>query len=325
HDQNFARYSQPFRFLDLPPELRSKIYETAVVCQDVVRVAKPPHKDTCACRKQLTIARHQNGVGVNPDKRPVAELLRTCKKIRHETSGMFFNHNTFGLHDLKTLVLWLEVIGSANRAVLRTLTIERDCSADLRIRRPMWMVGHTSNFYTSDPTAPRGDPYRITTTRVGELLSESFLLETLQLPCNYNFWQLPPLTIHRSDTEYVVGEVNIARRIAETLVEDFAPFFQNSLLLGRSAEQLSRVIIVVIINRKDYFMSPNSDSEDDWYRSEETSGHLNILLQQLQHKLRDSGDGVPATSSTTGLQRKAHTEEGGIREKDGRSILQGQS
>ncbi|KAK7460315.1 hypothetical protein Landi51_00563 [Colletotrichum acutatum] len=208
--QSLARYFKPFRFLDLPPELRTKIYEFAL----------------------------------------------TCKKIRHETSFMFYNNNAFGLEDDPTLILWLEMIGPANRTALRSLMIEGDCCYEQASIGPWLDPLHIDPWHIYDPDhsflmAPSRDPYRKLTVRIGDLLSESMLLEALYLPCGYSFWRLPVLTVGRRDAYPVPWQTQIARRIAETLFKDFQAFFEKRLLLEKDTEKLSKVIMVNVISRKD--------------------------------------------------------------------------
>ncbi|KAI3548144.1 hypothetical protein CSPX01_03311 [Colletotrichum filicis] len=185
------------------------------------------------------------------DTHPVAELFQTCKKIRHETSFMLYNSNAFGFEDVPTLILWLETIGPANRTVLRSLMIEGDCCYG-QASITSWL--DPLHIYDPSPSflmAPFRDPYRELTARIGDLLSESMLLEALCLPCGYSFWRLPVLTLRRRDPYPVPWPTHIARRIAETLFKDFQGFFEKRLLFDADTEKLSNVIKVNVICRKD--------------------------------------------------------------------------
>ncbi|EAQ93885.1 hypothetical protein CHGG_02120 [Chaetomium globosum CBS 148.51] len=64
---------QPFRFLDLPPELRIEVYTHFVTADDVVDLNTENHK---YIRKKLSI-------------------LKTCKLIYQEASHVFYGKNTF--------------------------------------------------------------------------------------------------------------------------------------------------------------------------------------------------------------------------------------
>ncbi|KAK1722421.1 uncharacterized protein BDZ83DRAFT_418717 [Colletotrichum acutatum] len=286
--QSLARYFKPFRFLDLPPELRTKIYEFALVCCDVISITRISHKEGCTNRRKLATLHHQNCKLANRDTHPVTELLQTCKKIRHETSFMFYNNNAFGLEDDPTLILWLEMIGPANRTALRSLMIEGDCCYEQASIGPWLDPLHIDPWHIYDPDhsflmAPSRDPYRKLTVRIGDLLSESMLLEALYLPCGYSFWRLPVLTVGRRDAYPVPWQTQIARRIAETLFKDFQAFFEKRLLLEKDTEKLSKVIMVNVISRKDRSKTWSPAVNGVLTKIEEGAGHLNLLLKHLQH------------------------------------------
>ncbi|KAL2872929.1 hypothetical protein SGCOL_011922 [Colletotrichum sp. CLE4] len=272
---------------DLPPELRTKVYDFAIVCCDVVSITRISHKNGCTNKKQLAILHHQNCGLAKRDTQPIAGLLHTCKKIRHETSFKLYNSNAFGLCDVPTLILWLEIIGPANRAALRSLEIEGDGFDDLLPIISLLDPEGDLDRYDSNPSIGRaspGDPYRKETARVGDLLSESLVLEALHLPCGYKFWQLPPLTLRQRDADNAPWQTNMARRIAETLVEDFALFFRKRLLLDNDTEKLSKVIKVDVVRQKDGDMPASPAIKGVLTQIEEGAEYLNLLLKYIQHK-----------------------------------------
>lgn len=268
---------------DLPPELRTKVYEFALVCCDAMSITRIFHKKRCINRKKLAILHHQDCALANRDTHPVAELLHICNKIRHETAFMLYNSNAFGFEDVPTLILWLEMIGPANRTVLRSLTIEGSCCYEQASIAPWLDPLHTYNPNTSFLMAAFRDPYRELTARIGELLSESMVLEALYLPCGYSFCRLPVLTLVRRDAYPVPWQTKIARRIAETLFKDFQAFFEKRLLLNKDTERLSKVIMVNVISRKDRNKTWSPAVKDVLTKIEEGAGHLNLLLKHLQH------------------------------------------
>ncbi|KXH42616.1 hypothetical protein CSIM01_09578 [Colletotrichum simmondsii] len=281
--QSLARFFKPFRFLDLPPELRTKIYEFALICCDVISITRISHKEGCTNRRKLAILHHQNCRLANRDTHPVAELLQTCKKIRHETSFMLYNSNAFGFEDVPTLILWLERIGPANRTALRSLMIEAGCCYG-QASITSWL--DPLHIYDSDPSflmAPFRDPYRELTAKIGDLLSESMLLEALYLPCGYSFWRLPVLTVRPRDAYPVPWQTQIARRIAEALFKDFHVFFEKRLLLEKDTEKLSKVIMVNAISKKDRNKTWSPAVKDVLTKIEEGAEHLHVLLKHLQH------------------------------------------
>ncbi|KXH62638.1 hypothetical protein CSAL01_11162 [Colletotrichum salicis] len=76
----------------------------------------------------------------------------------------------------------------------------------------------------------------------------------------------------------------MARRITETLVEDFAVFFRKRLLLDLDTEQLSKVIKVDVVRQKNDDMPLSPAIKDVLTKMEEGAEYLNILLKYLQHK-----------------------------------------
>ncbi|KAK0374670.1 hypothetical protein CLIM01_07963 [Colletotrichum limetticola] len=268
---------------DLPSELRNKVYEFALICCDAISITRILHKEGCTSGRKLAILHHRNCRLASRDTHPVAELFQTCKKIRHESSFMLYNSNAFGFEDVPTLILWLETIGPANRTVLRSLMIEGDCcygqASIISWLDPLHIYDPSPSFLM----APFRDPYRELTARIGDLLSESMLLEALCLPCGYSFWRLPVLTLRRRDPYPVPWQTHIARRIAETLFKDFQGFFENRLLFDADTEKLSNVIMVNVISRKDRNKTWSPAVKDVLTKIEEGAGHLNLLLKHLQH------------------------------------------
>ncbi|KAI9837913.1 MAG: hypothetical protein M1838_004712 [Thelocarpon superellum] len=71
--------AQAFRFLDLPAELRNRIYRMHLVCDPVVLDLDPQNPRTIG---------------------PRLRLLRTCRQVHREASRVFYGDNTFRIFPL---------------------------------------------------------------------------------------------------------------------------------------------------------------------------------------------------------------------------------
>lgn len=112
-----------FRLLDLPSELRLRIYEYAVTSEHPVKITY--HNDGYGMwYSQAAIAR-----------RTQPALTRASKEIRVDAIKLYYTRNDFEagycvskVGESKTLMEWLECIGAVNRGFLRVLKIS-DCNS----------------------------------------------------------------------------------------------------------------------------------------------------------------------------------------------------
>lgn len=102
-DQNM-----PFRMLDLPPELWSRIGGFAVTDDEALQLRQyRPDEANCAAVRQ-------------PD------LTRTCRIVRKEALKLFYRNNRFiviAVNRYANWTLWLSAIGPENRRYLQHLYV----------------------------------------------------------------------------------------------------------------------------------------------------------------------------------------------------------
>ena len=101
---------KPFRFLDLPPELRNRVYEEILVS---------PH----TCKIPSICGVHQSWTWLDPIKENILTLSR---QVRAEALSIYYGCNTFEAHihrtDFAFFTGWLTAIGEENRLRLRKVT-----------------------------------------------------------------------------------------------------------------------------------------------------------------------------------------------------------
>lgn len=124
-----AANSRVFRFLDLPPELRNRIYELAFSCP-AQPVCVPDHllrpsqglKSTTevlrTCFSDVTCLPCQLHALLGTAS---SGLSRVSQQLHHETALVPYMVNTFSLHNLYYLQAFLEVIGENARQHFRSL------------------------------------------------------------------------------------------------------------------------------------------------------------------------------------------------------------
>lgn len=110
--------SQPFRFLQLPAELRNRVYSFVFTApESTVLIESCSYRPdrglfTDARIKCLTIQEH---VG----------MLTSCKEIWRETSGLYVSLNVLKCEDTEVLYYFLRVIGQERRRQVRQLSVVR--------------------------------------------------------------------------------------------------------------------------------------------------------------------------------------------------------
>ncbi|KAK0365501.1 hypothetical protein LTR02_004629 [Friedmanniomyces endolithicus] len=139
-------FTQTFRFLDLPPEIRTMVYgmmlkgTTATV---IVSTYKPNHRPRRPCgvtfRDKLQHGEYDwdpvtcNWLGM---ERSFTSLFRVNKLILAEAASVFYS-NTFDFESTKAMHLFLETIGSM-RPYLRSLRLTGVHAYDDRVRRAIF-------------------------------------------------------------------------------------------------------------------------------------------------------------------------------------------
>ncbi|KAH9826220.1 hypothetical protein Tdes44962_MAKER03603 [Teratosphaeria destructans] len=121
--------TQAFRFLDLPPELRNRIYEFAFTAPIIRRECSP---DTVCLPCQLHRAARVANSG----------LARVSAQLHAETALVPYAVNTFSVHNLYYLQTFLELIGERGRKHLRSLAFQwrvpQDEAYSLRMVTSHW-------------------------------------------------------------------------------------------------------------------------------------------------------------------------------------------
>ena len=118
-------------FLSLPPELRNRVYEYALVSDTAIefRVSRFRSRtlDTDALRmkRDQTTRKLKERLSRELEQPP---LTRTCRVIRDEALPVFYGNNTFligdwWIHCRKWMLAWLQRLGPQKRSMLRHLIV----------------------------------------------------------------------------------------------------------------------------------------------------------------------------------------------------------
>ncbi|KAK5127818.1 hypothetical protein LTR85_004934 [Meristemomyces frigidus] len=104
----FVSSNQPFRFLDLPPELRNRVYDDLVVTE------APLLPSACQHTSRPSAAQ--------PD------ITRVCRQIRQEALPMFYGLNQFDVHihrcDFAYFIDYMDTIGEHNRKHIKIVVLQ---------------------------------------------------------------------------------------------------------------------------------------------------------------------------------------------------------
>lgn len=110
----------PPALLRLPLEIRLEIYSYLLMSPAVTVCRRPNSPD-------LLYISNNNNNSVQYQHRtaiiPTTALLLTCTQIKAEASMVLYSRNTFGFHDPKVLLVFLEQIGAINTGHVRALHI----------------------------------------------------------------------------------------------------------------------------------------------------------------------------------------------------------
>lgn len=97
---------QPFRFLDLPPELRNSVYKYAQRARYV-----------SFCRGKFSSDKYL---------KPFINLIRTNKQIHQEAAGLLYNNVKFTFRSVSGASRWLRCIGSMVKHI-RCIVLDARC------------------------------------------------------------------------------------------------------------------------------------------------------------------------------------------------------
>ncbi|KAL5329457.1 hypothetical protein ACEPPN_002969 [Leptodophora sp. 'Broadleaf-Isolate-01'] len=122
------RYTAP-TFLDLPRELRDRIYYHALVLPDPITVCSMEYDWTPISKDgKISLVETVTLDTSNPTNMPPALGMLSCnRQLVTEAVAIFYGFNTFrftGYETWQPMYEWLRMIGDKARAHLRNLTIE---------------------------------------------------------------------------------------------------------------------------------------------------------------------------------------------------------
>ncbi|KAK1961035.1 hypothetical protein LY78DRAFT_662477 [Colletotrichum sublineola] len=180
---------------------------------------------------------------------------------------MYTNH--FMVEDMGTLSVWLRGLGPDNIAHLQRIQIK--CGPQ------QWDYASTR----AGAKAQFGR-YRVICQEVGKMIAVARNLESLQTMFYYHH-EIKSLGSGLRRLDPVSAWIDLARKVAELLYDDFRPFFLLGLSRGRTPEQLCRIVKIDMNNwrclRKT--LNPPWLSDTDAERAEsELVEHLRLLLEK---------------------------------------------
>ncbi|KAK1566370.1 uncharacterized protein LY79DRAFT_584844 [Colletotrichum navitas] len=224
---------RPFLFLSLPPEIRNIVYELAFARPAGIDIAgrhesyTVKHSKFLWQRKDVRHLRAHTRRGNLNDRIPVS-FLRCCKRVNSEARTILYA-NRFRVDDMETLAVWLRDLGPGNIVYLRRIQI--------RTEPQPW------SSRVSRRVEVQQSRYRDVCRKVAKMIAAAKSLEFLQTVFYYHH----KIKFQRSSLQRpgpVSGWIDLARKVAELLYDDFRPIFSQGLSRGRSPEQLCRILDV---------------------------------------------------------------------------------
>ncbi|KAJ0159300.1 hypothetical protein CTA2_9963 [Colletotrichum tanaceti] len=226
-------------FLSLPPEVRNAIYSCVL--------ADPGKNPVTYCGMFLRpIDRdHHPELSSHEPEKGFAGILRTCRAVHDEASGILYSENTFIAAGLYELRQWLQAIGPRNRGFLRRVLVGWD-------RRAAYFLHarHITSAREPGSLTNRSYPWFVDMSRaISSLLADSGGLEVLHISdlSRTPAWVLPPVSFHRwqaGGDSILLGQQYVhSRSTAEAFYDGFFPLIARALENGRTPEQMSRVLL----------------------------------------------------------------------------------
>ena len=129
---------KPFRFADLPIEIRKQIFADAILFDGVIEFCPEPFQysgygQLKGCSEERSHAvRHQRQT-ILPRVAAAGALMRTCKQYREDITEDFYSSNEFRFTNVTgwvTLDIFLHMIGLEKVAMLRKLSV---CHPELSV------------------------------------------------------------------------------------------------------------------------------------------------------------------------------------------------
>ncbi|KAK3722034.1 hypothetical protein LTR37_002850 [Vermiconidia calcicola] len=161
---------QPFRILDLPPEIRTMIY--AFLLGDKKTITMTSVKPVYDSRRavQQGYDDHKRHPGLDWDRKTAkwigqkpspAALLRVSQQFLHQTAPVLYGNNSFYAFDFSSLLLFLESIGSM-RQYLRHLLVGNQGYMVSKVRPVLNKLKDAADLrsFSLDHTNVCGESYR---------------------------------------------------------------------------------------------------------------------------------------------------------------------
>ena len=111
--------------LDLPPELRNRVYEHVLVSNDSIEV--DPNYGYYGIEDDLED-------DLEEDRSTIKEppLLQTCQMIRNEATQLYYSSNRFSCRTKYKLFRWIQGFGTSKRAMLKDVRASDSCDPAIR-------------------------------------------------------------------------------------------------------------------------------------------------------------------------------------------------
>lgn len=138
-DDVVRRATKPFLFLDLPGEIRNKIYDLVVPAATVIISGNHPQKELKKLKAQQPLkkhkaSRHRLFGEVTVNAVPIA-LLLTCRQMHHEAVKFIYGRTTFCFNRIVTIRKFLNNAPAAGLESIESLAITHTGYAE-----PRWLA-----------------------------------------------------------------------------------------------------------------------------------------------------------------------------------------